>query len=212
MGTSNPFSDRLREPFNETTRKTRRNLLAASVLGVVIAKVGLIPSKISAFGIDFTAANQQSLVLLLAFAIAYFGLAFIVYLYSELVAWQIVFRSQELEQLKEESHRRRDSLPDEEKWFHDRARFTYIQARPTFFIRIFVELVVPVGFAIYAAISLVTTEPPTQDSANQPVQPTAEAAAPDLAQRAAQSPVILNVEHLLLKPAGFRFGSDPAIA
>lgn len=82
MSNSNPFSDRLRGPLNETTRKARRNLLAAAVVGVVIAKVGLVSTKISAFGVDFTSANQESLLLLLACAIVCFGVTFVVYLYS----------------------------------------------------------------------------------------------------------------------------------
>jgi len=168
MSTSNPFSDRLREPLNETTRRARRNLLAASVIGVIIAKVGLVPSKISAFGIDFTEANQQSLISLLALVIAYFGVTFVVYLYSELIAWQLVFRSEELKRLKEESERKRSDLSsDAELYFHDKARFTYFQARPTFFLRIFVELIVPVVFAIYAAIVLLNTELPDQVTANR---------------------------------------------
>ncbi len=175
MTNSNPFSERLREPLNETTRKSRRNLLAASVIGVVIAKVGLVPSKISAFGIDFTAANQQSLILLLVFAIAYFGVTFVVYLYSELIAWQLVFRSEELKQLKEESQRKRSEInSDEELYLHDRARFTYIQARPAFFIRIFIELVIPVTFAVYTAVALLNTEPPAHETASKELNPNTE--------------------------------------
>lgn len=166
MSNSNPFSDRLREPLNETTRKARRNLLAAAVVGVVIAKVGLVPTKISAFGVDFTSANQKSLLLLLACAIGYFGVTFVVYLYSELIAWQLVFRSKELEQLKEEAEREvrgRDS--DMERFFRERTRITYFQARPAFFVRIFVELVIPIIFAIYSAVALLNTEP------SAPVEP-----------------------------------------
>ncbi|MBM9606244.1 hypothetical protein [Desulfopila inferna] len=98
MPESNPFSERLREPLNETTRRTRRNLLAAAVIGIVITKVGLVPSKISAFGIKFTQANQKSLLVLLSLIIIYFLIIFIVYVSSELVAWQIAFRSKELVQ------------------------------------------------------------------------------------------------------------------
>lgn len=179
MSNSNPFSDRLREPLNETTRKSRRNLLAAAVVGVVIAKVGLVPTKISAFGVDFTSANQESLLLLLACAIGYFGVTFVVYLYSELIAWQLVFRSKELEQLKEEAEREvrsRDS--DIERFFHKRTRKTYFQARPAFFVRIFVELVIPIVFAIYSAVALLNTESSASvEPANKSMQPTANASA-----------------------------------
>lgn len=160
MSNSNPFSDRLREPLNETTRKARRNLLASAVVGVVIAKVGLVPTKISAFGVDFTSANQESLLLLLACAIAYFAITFVVYLYSELIAWQLVFRSKEIEQLKEEANREaRGRYSDMDMYFHERTRRTYFQAKPAFFIRIFIELFIPIAFAAYSAVTLLNTEP-----------------------------------------------------
>lgn len=178
MSTSKLFSDSLRDPLNETTRKTRRNLLAASLAGLVIAKVGLIPTKISAFGIEFSADNQQSLVMLLALVIAYFAAAFFVYSYSEFTAWQLAFRSQELQQLEEGLQRTKNILQtDEEIWFHKQAERTYYQARPTFIVRIFVEFVVPVCFAGYVVVSLITTELPTQDALNNKTQPVAEAVA-----------------------------------
>ncbi|MBC5831559.1 hypothetical protein [Vibrio metschnikovii] len=182
MSSSNPFSDRLREPLNETTRKARRNLLAAAVVGVVIAKVGLVPTKISAFGVDFTSANQESLLLLLACAIGYFSITFVVYLYSELIAWQLVFRSKEMEQLKEEANRNiRERDSDMEMYFHDRTRRTYFQAKPAFFLRIFVELVVPLVFAGYSALALLNTEPsssvePANNSSQQDARKSAASA------------------------------------
>ncbi|MDO6446255.1 hypothetical protein Q4493_10775 [Colwellia sp. 1_MG-2023] len=51
--------------------------MAASVIGVVLTKVGLVPTKISAFGVEFSSSNQNALMLLLASAIGYFQLAFL---------------------------------------------------------------------------------------------------------------------------------------
>ena len=159
MADPNPFSDRLREPLNETTRRTRRNLLAAATVGVVITKVGLVPSKISAFGIGFSQANQKSLLILLIFVIVYFLVTFITYVSSELVAWQIAFRSDELKKLKNADD---DydvwSSDKKEMYIMERARKTYRMARPTFYLRIFIELIVPILFSIYAAIILWNTQ------------------------------------------------------
>ncbi|QIR07674.1 hypothetical protein [Salinivibrio costicola] len=105
MSETNHFSERLREPLNETTRKVRRNLMAASVVGIVLTKVGLVPTKISAFGVEFSSSNQQALMLLLASAICYFTVSFIVYVYSELTAWRLVFTSKEMEDIKAEATR-----------------------------------------------------------------------------------------------------------
>tara|TARA_B100000780_G_C21014483_1_gene406360 strand:+ start:304 stop:522 length:219 start_codon:yes stop_codon:yes gene_type:complete len=72
MSEPNFIIERLREPFNETTRKTRRNLLVSSLIGVAISKIGLVPEKISAFGIDFSKSNQSALLTLLIFIVSYF--------------------------------------------------------------------------------------------------------------------------------------------
>ncbi|MCV3263256.1 hypothetical protein OGZ01_11305 [Vibrio harveyi] len=87
------FTDRLREPLNETTRKARRNLLAASVLGIVTSKVGLVPTKISAFGVEFSSSNLEALMTLLALSIGYFLITFVVYITSELQGWQLLITS-----------------------------------------------------------------------------------------------------------------------
>lgn len=92
----NHFTDRFREPLNETTRKARRNLLAVSVLVIVTAKVGLVPTKISAFGVEFSSSNLEALMTLLALAIAYFIVTFVVYIILELQVWQQLITSKQL--------------------------------------------------------------------------------------------------------------------
>lgn len=176
MATSNSFSDRLREPLNDTSRKVRRNLLAASVIGVFIAKVGLIPSKFAVFGIEFSEANQDALLILLIFVIAYFAITFLVYVSSELVAWQMIFRSEEMERLQEQVRRSENSFDSEhEKYIWEKARYTYFQAKPAFFIRLFVEVAIPVVFAIYSALALYTLEPPKAEETSLSMQTAKEA-------------------------------------
>ena len=161
MSESNHFSERLREPLNETTRKVRRNLMAASVVGVVLTKVGLIPTKVSAFGVEFSSSNQNALMFLLASAIGYFALSFVVYVYSELTAWQLVFTSKEMEEMKlEATHRNRELIEgrSEEDMFRHHVRNLYFRTKPTFYIRLFVELMIPIIFASYSAYSLLSTD------------------------------------------------------
>ena len=162
MSDNNHFSDRLREPLNETTRKVRRNLMAASVIGVVLTKVGLVPSKISAFGVEFTSANQQALMTLLAAAIGYFAISFLVYVYSELTAWQIVLTSKELEDFKEASKNsgaRMFGTAEDDK-FRDHIKHIHFKSKPTFYLRLMVELLIPLVFAAYSVVSLINTETP----------------------------------------------------
>jgi hypothetical protein len=161
MSETNHFSERLREPLNETTRKVRRNLMAASVIGVVLTKVGLIPTKVSAFGVEFSSSNQNALMLLLASAIGYFAISFVVYVYSELTAWQLVFTSREMEEMKHEATRHEREFiagNNDESKFRDHVRHLYFRTKPTFYIRLFVELVIPIVFASYSAYSLLTAD------------------------------------------------------
>ncbi len=65
MSWSDYNAQQLRDPLNTTTRNARRNLLVASIVGIMIAKVGLFHTKFTALGIEFTTSNQHALVVLL---------------------------------------------------------------------------------------------------------------------------------------------------
>ena len=160
---ANLLSDYLRNPLNETTRKARRNLLAASVVGIVISKVGLVPSKISAFGIDFTTENHESLILLLVFAIAYFTLTFVVYLLSELMSLRLAFWSVELKNLKKEILVEDSNINSTfyEQYPIKRTMRTYWMSGFAVGLRLVIEVLVPIAFAIYSGIALLNTAPPT---------------------------------------------------
>jgi hypothetical protein len=49
---SSPEQIRLRDPLAEVTRRERRLLLGASIIGLTVAKTGLVPTKISALGVE----------------------------------------------------------------------------------------------------------------------------------------------------------------
>jgi hypothetical protein len=73
----------IRDALSEVTRNERRSLLGASLLAIAISTAGLIPEKISAFGVTITPPAQNNLLLLLAAVLAYFILAFLLYGYSD---------------------------------------------------------------------------------------------------------------------------------
>lgn len=82
------ISDFLSDPLSEVSRRERRNLLLTSLTGILIAKVGLIPSRISALGIEFTLLEQQALMTSVSFVIGYFVLAFILYGLADFFVWR----------------------------------------------------------------------------------------------------------------------------
>ena len=81
------FSTILRDPLSDVTRRERVYLLATSTIGIAIVRTGLVPSEISALGIQFNAANRNALVVLLGIVVAYFLVAFIIYGVADFLAW-----------------------------------------------------------------------------------------------------------------------------
>lgn len=72
------------DPLSEVTRKERRALLSACVVGQAVVIGGLVPEKIEAFGITVSAAQEKSLLYLLAAVLAYFLVGFVVYAWADL--------------------------------------------------------------------------------------------------------------------------------
>ncbi|MGN2670306.1 hypothetical protein [Aliivibrio fischeri] len=145
--------ERLKEPLTETTRKTRRNLLASSVIGIVIVKVGLVPKKISAFGIEFSQANQESLLQLISAVIIFYIITFLVYVLSELTAWNIALKSEEFEFMMNQKDSVRDLIGENRGGrFFEHIHKLRITANPIFLLRLVVEVLLPIGLATWAVV------------------------------------------------------------
>lgn len=121
-------------------------------------KVGLIPSKIAAFGVEFTASNQQSLLFFLAIIIGYFLVSFIVYVYSEFFAWKVLLINSDFEEMKNKVENvdvvifgivNSESIETQTKFLNQ-------QTIATFLFRLgVIEIGIPVIFAIYACYVLI---------------------------------------------------------
>jgi hypothetical protein len=81
------FATVLRDPLSEVIRKERVYLLGTSIVGIAILKTGLIPTKITALGIEFRGADQAIFLSLLGLVVLYFLAAFVVYAISDFLAW-----------------------------------------------------------------------------------------------------------------------------
>jgi hypothetical protein len=79
---------RTSEVLSKTTRAERKILLGVSMFGVTVAHTGLIPSKITALGVEFEPADQQALLLMLIVVVAYFTIAFIIYATADFLSWR----------------------------------------------------------------------------------------------------------------------------
>lgn len=89
MEEKTPDQVRLQDPLSDITRKERRSLLGISILSIAMVKTKLIPTKISALGIEFTGANQKTLLFLVMLIVFYYLCAFTFYGLSDFLAWRI---------------------------------------------------------------------------------------------------------------------------
>ena len=145
------LKERLKEPLTETTRKTRRNLLAAAVTGIVIVQVGLVPKKISAFGIEFTQANQESLLQLVAAVIVFYAFTFSVYVLSELTAWNMALRTEEFDFMTKQQENVRKFVGEKQgNMFFEQVRKLNLMSKPVFMLRLLVEVILPLALAVWA--------------------------------------------------------------
>ena len=89
MPANSPTAARLNDPLSEVTRRERKYLLGISLLSMFIVKTGLVPTKVSALGVEFNEANQESLLLILALMVLFFLVAFCIYALSDFLAWRV---------------------------------------------------------------------------------------------------------------------------
>jgi hypothetical protein len=72
------------DPLSSVTRQERKALLVASLLGVAVARGGLVPSRIDALGIVLSPSEVTSLLYLISVVLAYLLTGFAIYAVSDL--------------------------------------------------------------------------------------------------------------------------------
>ncbi len=190
--TKSPSQVRLQDPLSEVTRNERKVLLGISAIGIVIAKSGLVPSRISALGVDFDHADQAALLRMLSAIVGYFLIAFVIYASSDLVAWRVSFHN-----AIRDWRRRREAMSEEEQRL-DKELMEFLRrgavwsraTRPASVVRALFEFGVPVVVGSYA-IWVLASAPlrngapvrsgtgseqildPSSAQPNKPLQPTA---------------------------------------
>jgi hypothetical protein len=79
----------LADILSEVTRKKRRSLLIAAIVGIAMSVVGLVPTKIEAIGLTFSPSNLSHLLILVAAIIAYYLYGYLIYYRSDYKAWEL---------------------------------------------------------------------------------------------------------------------------
>jgi hypothetical protein len=168
-----PSEIRLQDPLSDVTRAERKTLLGLSAVGLVIARSGLVPSRISALGIEFDRADQSALLGMLAAVVVYFLVAFVVYATSDFVAWRVAFRNAVLS-----SQREYEAQSDDQRAAEDRLRQRLRSghwwagaSRSVSVTRALFEFLVPLIIGVFAVYSLSVSRPPTTTTSSNQVKP-----------------------------------------
>lgn len=140
----------LSDPLSDISRRERRNLLIASSVAVLMGHAGLVPKKLSALDIEFSAPAQSTFLLLMAAIVAYFLLAFFTYALADFLIWRkrrhdyIVSMkiAEDNMSYDEEIERDRLNIPSEAWYFQWGPRVAYA--------RVFFEFVLPLLVGLYA--------------------------------------------------------------
>lgn len=153
------FSELLGNPLSEITRKERRNLLFASTAGIAIAKMEIVPTKLSMLGVDFLPPAQSAFLVLVAVVVAYFIFAFIIYGIADFFVWRKKYQDYRVAQYYEsqgwsiEEQRSHDELYENvprDKWL-------YNWLTPVAFIRLTFEFLIPVVSGMLAIFFLINS-------------------------------------------------------
>ena len=156
MSDANP-SEFLTDPLSEVTRKERRNLLAASTVGILVAKAGLVPTQLSTLGIQFTPPAQQTFVALLASVVIYFILAFAFYGVADFFVWRKKYQDYLVASAIEEQNWSQEDQRNYEE-IHEgvpRAVWLYSMSKPVACFRVAFEFALPVIVGVVSVILLV---------------------------------------------------------
>jgi len=156
----------LLDPLADVTRKERKMLLGISMLGISVTKTGLVPTQISALGINFAQNDQKTLLYLLSFVIIYFLFAFIIYASSDFLVWRRALRREVsvavTERLKKMHQLGKEFSEKEDKELKEtlqrsglhRDNLVYGFSQPVSIIRAFFEFLLPIIVGLYGVFIL----------------------------------------------------------
>jgi len=155
-----PPAIRLRGPLQEDTKKQRRNLIAVSAIGIAFFDVGLVPQKISAFGIESSQIDQKALSILLFFTILYFLIEFLIYAFPDLLSWRAAISWSQSQLAKDIADCARNHSNDpinywEAAWGKRTRRVWSVVLSD---LKAIFDLALPVSIATYASIGLLGYE------------------------------------------------------
>ncbi|MDD5299819.1 MAG: hypothetical protein PHD65_04905 [Gallionella sp.] len=147
----------LGDPLTQISRLERRNLLIASTVGLLIGHVGLVPTRISALGLEFNTPEQNAFLILFALVVAYMVFAFAIYATADFFVWRKLYYDYRVAMEREASNcTLEDQRADDEVHQSVSPIYWYWQKAPVVaWLRVVIEFILPLCIGIYTAAMLV---------------------------------------------------------
>jgi hypothetical protein len=77
----------LLNPLSSATRSARKTLLLVAGIGLVMNKTGLVPTKITTLGVEFSKSDRNVLLRIVGAVVVYLLVTFVVYAWTDYVIW-----------------------------------------------------------------------------------------------------------------------------
>jgi hypothetical protein len=146
----------LSDPLSPLARAERRNLLIASTIGLLVHYAGLVPTQISALGVEISPPEQSAVGFVIAAAICYFLAAFIIYATVDFFIWKKRYNDyQKSVEIMAQTWTEEDQRAHDEVHEHVPALTWYYQLSPVVaYARMIFEFPLPMLLAAFTAYKL----------------------------------------------------------
>ncbi|EKO3709026.1 hypothetical protein LO977_003331 [Vibrio metschnikovii] len=157
------MSINLNDPLSEVTRKERKVLLGLSMVSLFFSQAGILPSKISALGIELKTTDQNEILYLMSIALFYFVCAFFLYAISDFMVWRKAITKENRSQFQKmilveysnpPSNPIECDMQSEDARLAKKNRIWVTLTKPISIARGLFEFVLPVIFGFYAIIMM----------------------------------------------------------
>src|SRR5260370_31817092 len=92
MNDKRPIEIFQQEFLGNETRRERQTLLIVSAIGLAIAKTGLLPSRISSLGVEFSGNDQRAMLTIIIALILYLLAGFCIHSFADYISWQTTYK------------------------------------------------------------------------------------------------------------------------
>ncbi|HEX8693240.1 MAG TPA: hypothetical protein VF746_12510 [Longimicrobium sp.] len=141
----------LYSPLGEEVRKERRALLVASIIAIAIGASGIVPTRITTLGIEFSSGDRIILLRIVALVILYLTFAFVLHAVLDGLDWHARYRA-EIERLEADL---RSGAGDTIAIRHRLELIERVFRRPSMLVLVgLFELGLPLATAVAALIAL----------------------------------------------------------